>query len=339
MGTKCVESPYKDNPLKGCWLRRLEIILTSKKIKSGQNQIIFGKKEIDNYNISVEINKYPALNKDSGLISISNLEYDVLAEIQLNEYYIVEVKAGYLNPSDVFQTYFKGEISYITQKIHSKHDVTTYFQINSSFVARAQQTKINYSFNSSVNIYAALQYLLSKSGIENANISDELRKEYLQQVKNGYDSPGNIIEKITDQLSSSSGLYVNTDESGNVGSLINMTTLENKKIFEIDPNHIIISKGNPMVSSSGIKLTVLPTHNFSPGDLIHIDNSLIDLSSGVSASSLTASTVGNYIDPKGEYMIQEIRCMFQNRGSTFEVELRGRALSLLKNLLGSGGTK
>ena len=336
MSSKCVESPYKNNPLKGCWMRRLEIILTSKKIKSGNNQIIFGQKEIDNYNIQVELNKYPALNKDSGLISISNLEYDILADIQLNEYYIVEVKAGYLNPSNVFQTYFKGEISYITQKIHSKYDTTTYFQINSSFVARAQQTKINYNFNSSINIYAALQYLCYKSGIDNPNISDELKTQYLQKIKTGYQTPGNIIENIVDQLSTSSGLYINTDESNNVGSVINMTTLNNKKIFEIDPNHIIISKGNPTISSEGIRFIMLPTHNFSPGDIIHIDNSLINLSTGVSASSLTASTVGNYIDPKGEYMIQEIHCIFQNRGSSFEVELKGRALSLLENLIGSG---
>lgn len=35
-------------------------------------------------------------------------------------------------------------------------------------------------------------------------------------------------------------------------------------------------------------------------------------------------------------MIKELRCVFQNRGDTFEVEVKARALSLIRNLIESG---
>ena len=313
------------NKNKLCWMRNIEVVLTSRKTKQS---MIFKTTGRDSYNIDIVGTKYLALNKDKGTLTISNLEYDKMMEIILLEYYIIEIKAGYVSIGDL-PTIFKGEVSFISQKIHSHHDVDTYITFASSLVARYSQSRMNFNFNSGVNIYAALNYICKISGIgRNVKIDPQLRKLFLQNVYNNYANASTVFDNMT----STSGSYtLSCDESE--GNVIDCTTIYDKRKITIDPNTINIANGNPTVTSAGLSISLLPTFNFMPGDILVIDNAILNTSIR-DADSVYKEFNTNYLDQNGEYMIIEINFRFQNRGAVFTMDITARALDIIKKIQG-----
>lgn len=326
-----VENPVLNKKAKPRWLRRIQIILTSKKITSGKNQMIIGDNPGDNLNINISGSKFLAINKDSGLIEIQNLSYETLVKIMLLEYYIIEIKIGYDSSGDL-ESYFKGEISYISQKIHSKHDSTTYISYASEFVARFSQYRINCNYNSSINVYAAMNYLLHKTGISSSDalLSDDLKNIFINQVQSYYNNPKNIIDNLVNQTNNQ---YTFSVDSSSANPLINCSTLSDKRYIKLNPNNIIIQGGNPTVSSEGLRLRLIPTFNFRPGDIINVPRELIDIS--IASADVSNNFSPNFVDPKGDYMIIEINYNFQNRGSSFDLLIKGKAVSLFENITGN----
>ena len=79
---------------------------------------------------------------------------------------------------------------------------------------------------------------------------------------------------------------------------------------------------------------MLPTFCFKPGDIIIIDNAILDVS--ISDPNSVASTFKtNYLDRNGAYMIMELEYNFTNRNTTFEINIRARALSIISNIVGA----
>ena len=76
-----------------CWIRQLQVVLTSQKTKS---KIVIGD---DDSNLTMKINiyKYMSALKDNATIKITNLSYDVILQIMTGQYYNVEIWAGYKN--------------------------------------------------------------------------------------------------------------------------------------------------------------------------------------------------------------------------------------------------
>ena len=311
---------------KVCWIRQIEVILTSRKLKKSKK--FSNEDEAHQYTMDISGSKYNALNKDKGTVSIWNLEYDEIVDIVTNEYYDIEIKAGYKSVGDI-PTIFKGQVSYISQKIHSRHDVETYITYASEIVARYSQRRMNFNLNAGYNLYAAVNYICKISGLSgNANISPELKKQFLENVYNNYGTPVSVFDNLT----STSGDYiVNADYSN--GNVISLFTLNDKRVIVIDPNTINIAKGNPTVTSAGLQICLLPTFNFMPGDIIQIDNSFINTSIS-NAESVYSTFNTNYLDRNGQYMIIDINYRFQNRGETFEFNIKGRALDIIKNIQG-----
>lgn len=316
---------------KRCWIRYIKVVLTSRKVKQ---QLIF-----DNFtpkkmfNISITGSKYVASNKDGGTVVITNLEYDTMMQIVLDEYYDIEVYAGYKSLMNHLNDYslprfFKGQVSFINQKIHSKHDQDTYIHFASELVAKYSQSRMNFSFNSGFNIYGAMNYMCQLSGIgKRVNISPKLKLKFLDKVYTNYSTN----QTVFDNLAQIGGNYmINTDGSED-GSVINITDLSNKRKIAIDPDTINLQKGNPTVTSSGLKLSLLPTMNFKPGDIIKIDNGLIDTAI-TNQESVKSTFNTNFLDQNGEYMILQVDYIFQNRGKSFELNITGRAMNIIQNM-------
>lgn len=322
---KIKNAQVNKDPYRKCWMRAIEVDLISKKTGKVMR---FSTDDPNQFTIDIVGYKCLSLLKDKGTVSIWNLEYDKLMQIILQEYYTIVIKAGYKSLGTL-NTIFKGEVSFITQKIHSKHDVETYINFASSVVAKWSQSRMNFSINSGVNIYAALSYVFKLNGMgRNVNIDPALQKSVLQNVYSAYSTTNTVI----DYLAVTGGNYnISGDESE--GNVVNVTSLENKRRIKIDPNTISITKGNPTISSNGLKMTLIPTFNFMPGDIIIMDNSLIDASIR-DADAVTSTFHTNYIDQNGMYMIRNIDFHFQNRGDTFELNITAWPLSYIDKIQG-----
>ena len=308
---------------KKCWMRQIEVILTSRKCNKAMK---FSTDDKYQFNMDIMGTKNLALNKDKGTLTIYNLEYDKMMETILLEYFIIEIKIGYKSTGNLM-TIFKGEVSYISQKIHSHHDVETYITFASTIVARYSQSRMNFNLNSGVNIYSALNYICKLSGIGNkARINPNLKKEILTKIYTNYNTASTVFDNLT---STSGEYYLSTDYSE--GNVINCTTINDKRKIKVDPNTINITRGNPTVTSAGLKITLLPTFNFMPGDILIIDNSILNVSIR-DAESVTSTFNTNYLDQNGMYMIISIEFHFQNRGDAFELNITARALDIIKKI-------
>lgn len=315
---------------KTCWIRMIEVTLTS---RITNQKLVFNNFDPKHqFNIDINGVKEVATNKDNGTLTITNLEYDTLMQIVLCEFYDIEIKVGYKSAGNL-QTVVKAEVSFITQKIHSKHDVDTYITFASPMVAKFSQSRLNFSLNSGINIYGALNYICQLSGIgKNANIDQTLKLNFLKNVYQNY----NTAATVFDDINKISGNYMISVDGSEDGSVINILNIANTKRIKVDPNHMNISKGNPTVSSDGLKISLLPTRNYCPGEVLVIDNGLLDVSIQ-NASSVTSTFNTNYLDQNGQYMIIRVDYHFQNRGPAFEYNIQARALDIIKKMQISGG--
>lgn len=350
---------YVENPLYGAaiekntWLRKIQIVLTSKvtnssgktyKVIIGDNDISLeqelgaltaGKYNSSGTNLAIRISgsKYLALLKDKGTISIWNLEYDTIALIMAAQLYKIEIKVGYSSLGSMF-TIAKGEISYISQKIHSKHDVETYISYASEFVASFSQSRINFNINSGVNLYSLINYLFLQNGGAQVQLSSNLKEIVLENIENSYGKASTIIDSV---LGKTGGAYQLSTDSSLAGNVVSVTNLNDKRVIVLNPNQINIANGNPTVTSDGLRINLFPTFNFVPGDVLKLENSFIDISSGTSDAESVVSTFNqSYMDSNGCYMIYQIDYIFENRGNTFILNVKARALDYFKKLAGVG---
>lgn len=285
----------------------------------------------NNFSISIRGSKYIALTKDKGTVSVWNLEPDTIALIMAAKLYRIEIKVGYKS-CDSLITIAKGEVSYISQKIHSKHDVETYISFASEWVAAWSQSRINFQANSGVNIYAMLEYMMyNKSGVY-AKISPSLKKKVLSEVLAANGTRSTIIEQALETQGTAYQLVTDGSLDSNV---ISVTDLSEKRVIKIDPNMIMIQGGNPTISSEGLAMKLFPVMNLIPGDILQIDNGILDMSTGVSSADTVASSFPtSYVDDNGCYMIQEIHYVFQNRGKDFYLDCKALALNRFKQITG-----
>ena len=311
---------------KFCWMRQIEVRLTSALTKK---RIVFGGSDPTQLNIVVKINKYLSSLKDNGSVTISNLTYAQITELILGRYYNIEIWAGYRTQS--LQCYFKGSVSYISDKIQARRDNTCYILFASRFVAAYSQQRMNLTLNSGINLYAAFNYICLVNGISTTHLPDSLKQQFLTEVTSNYGTPASLA----DQLAANSREFsLDTDESIDGAGVIDCTNLRDKRYIRINPNTINFTKGNPTLDKDGLHITILPTFCFKPGDIIMIDNAILDVS--ISDPNQVASTFKtNYLDSNGAYMIMELNYDFQNRGAQFEVNIRARALSIISNITGA----
>lgn len=313
-------------PNKVCWMRQIEIRLYS---ELTNKKIVFGGINKNQLSINVKGNKYISALKDKGTCTISNLTYAQISEIILGKYYQIEIWAGYRTQQ--LQCYFKGEISYISDKIRARRDHECYIIFASKMVASYSQSRMNLTLNSGINLYAAFNYICLTKGINPSHLPQSLKNEFLTEVTQNYGTPATLCEQLANNTST---FTLDTDPSVDGGGVVDCTTFSDKRFIRLNPNTINFTKGNPTLDSDGLHITVLPTFCFKPGDIIIIDNSILDLSIS-NAESVPSTFKSNYIDPNGAYMIIELDYNLENRGPNFEINIKARALNIIANITGA----
>lgn len=311
---------------KFCWMRQIEVRLTS---KITNKKIVFGNTGENQLTIEVHGNKYLSALKDNGSVVIYNLTYAQIVELIIGQYYDIEIWAGYRTQG--LQCYFKGAVSFISDKIRARRDNTCYILFASQMVASYSQKRMNLTLNSGINLYSAFNYICLTNGISTTHLPNSLKQQFLSEVTENYGTAATLIDQM---VANSGGFTLDTDNSIDGAGVVNCSDLSDKRQIRINPDTINFTKGNPTLDKDGLKISLLPTFCFKPGDIILLDNSIIDVS--ISDPNQVASTFkSNYLDSNGAYMIIQLDYNFENRGTTFEVNIKARSLNIIANITGA----
>ena len=289
------------------WMRVLKVVLTSKKLNK--------RFEFEEpLSISVSGHKYMSTLKDTFTVKIDNLTYNEVTQIVMGQFYDVEIQCGYQKGN--VNTIFSGGVLYITNKLNANKTNTIIILCTSKLVASYGQSRLNLTLNSGINLYSAINFICKRAGIPNSNVSTQFKKQFLTEVMTINDTPGTWIDKLcaknTNFISSSDSI---TDQTFSIFD----AAKSNARVIKLDANNIVLTGGYPRLTSDGLELTILPTFNFMCGDVIKIDNSIVDIS--VNSRDEISQNYAAYFSQKGEYMIYEMNYTLQNRGQAFTLTL------------------
>lgn len=309
------------------WMRVLTVSFTSSKLKK---KFVFGENYLqgkDDLSIDVQIHKYMSSLKDNCTVKISNLPYDIIVQLIQGEYYDLEIKAGYRNTGT--QTVFKGGVLYMSNSLDDTHTNTLIVLGASNLVAKYGQSRINLTLNSGINMYSALNYICKKANIPNSNISSQLKKSFIQDITNVNQTAASFLNTLAENNKS---IIINADQS--VGSPVTMYDASKSKnrVIKLKKNFINLVGGFPQLDSTGLRLNIMPTFNIMCGDVIDIDNSIIDISVD-NGGSYSNFTKGYYLDKDGMYTVYEVTYSLQNRGSSFSAGILAKSYSLISSIL------
>lgn len=306
------------------WTRHLQIELTSSVLKK---KLIFGTNYLsdkDDLYLDVQGHKYLSSLKDEATIKIKNLTMAEVIQIIDGKYYDVDIKCGY--KSSNVMTVYSGSVMYVSNEIDDRKSNTIIILCASKFLAKYGQTRLNLSMTSGINIYSAINFVCRRSQIPNTNVSTQFKKQFLQNVENtNNESSASWIDKL---CSNNSSFMINTDASNTSIVSIFDAAKSNNRIITLRNDNIILQE-YPQLTTNGFTLNVMPTFNFMPGDVIKIDNSILQIP--VYNKSEISKSYGNYLDKDGYYLVFEVKYNLQNRGSNFNMQLLCKSKSLISN--------
>lgn len=290
--------------------------------------------------ITISGAKYLSAIKDNFTIKIYNLSYKEIIQIMNNELYGVQIYAGYLNDGKGLSNEGKkifdgGIINIVNSKRDYKDNVCT-FVCASKLMANANKYRLNFTLQSSINMYAAINWVCKKSKISNTNISKEFKYKFFKNVSDASSSSGNYLDLLS---SGNSSYFINTDSSeGDSVSIFDISRGDRRK-YTIDIKKGMIIGDAPEVTSNGVIWSSLPIINYMCGDTCVLDNSIIDVSSGQDSYSGSISNSPNalYLDTQGLYNIFTLQYTLDNYAiGNFEIKITAKAKSLFTNLTNSG---
>lgn len=306
------------------WKRELQVILSSATLKKS---VVFGNHDDVNLDIQISGCKYLSALKDNFSIRISNLTYTEIVYLIKGEFYDVEIKAGYKEGSGL-HTIYKGGVLYISNELGDKKTNTVIILCASKLVAQYGQSRMNLTINSGINMYSAIKFFCKRAGITDPNIPQELSHKFIQESSSVNGTIGSVLES----LCNSKGITLNSDASnGGAVTLWDAATTD-KRVIKVKKDTLIFTGSYPRINSEGVQITVMPTFNFMPGDVIVIDNAFLDISAGTKEEVFKNNQV--YLDTDGQYMVFEVAYELQNRGSDFQVKLLCKSRNLVRNIVG-----
>ena len=289
------------------WMRVLKVVLTSKKLNK--------RFEFEEpLSISVSGHKYMSTLKDTFTVKIDNLTYNEVTQIVMGQFYDVEIQCGYQKGN--VNTIFNGGVLYISNKLNANKTNTIIILCTSKLVASYGQTRLNLTLNSGINLYSAINFICRRAGIPNSNVSTQFKKQFLTEIMTINDTPGTWIDKL---CAKNTNFISSSDSITNQTFSIFDAAKSNARVIKLDANNIVLTGGYPRLTSDGLELTILPTFNFMCGDVIKIDNSIVDIS--VNSRDEISQNYAAYFSQKGEYMIYEMNYTLQNRGQAFTLVL------------------
>lgn len=313
------------------WMRDLQVSFSSSLMKK---QLVFGtqwKQGKDDLAISIEGTKYLSSLKDSFTIRISNLTYGELIQLIKGQYYDIEIKAGYRSRGA--ETIFKGAVIYMSYEKKSPTTNTVIVLAGSKLVAKYGQSRMNLGLKSGINMYAALKFICKRAGVSNANIDQSLKNRTINDVASVQGTAASWI----DNFCSSNNFIASSDSSYSNDVTILNPYKTNNRVIKLDSEKVTLVSGYPKLNSDGLSMTILPTFNFMPADVIVIDNSIIDIS--VNSASGKEFNKAAFLDEDGKYVITQLEYDLNNRDDSFNVNILAKARSLFSNITGVEGYK
>lgn len=308
------------------WIRRLSITLTSKLCKK---KMTFGEEHLKGKNdlyITVNGKKYMSILKDECVVRISNLSYSEIIQIIEGKYYDIQIQCGYKS-QDTLNTIFDGGVLFISNERTNLTSNTVILLCASKLVASYGQQRINLTFQSGVNLYSAITYMNKIARLPNASVSKRLKAKAFLDSTSVNGTLSNSYEKLLGDDS-----IVNTDNS--LQSVLSIyDSSKPTRIISLSNNNITFINGYPKLTNEGVTFTILPTMNFMCGDIVKIDNSIIDVSANNQDEAM--KNYGRLLDANGLYRIYQISFSLSNRGEEFYLRLLCRSNEQLKAILNS----
>lgn len=309
--------------------RRIKIVLTSRELKK---KISFGDEFIegkDSLNISVNAFKYMSPLKDTCTIKISNLTPSEVTQIIYGKFFDVEVFCGYENTG--INKIFDGGIYHISNQFNDLKTKTVILFCTSKLVATFAQKRLNLTINSGTNMYYMIKYLGKKAGMSGTNefVSTQLKKIIVDSSKPINNS---FPEWLNKECEKNQNLIVNSDNIDSSSFSVYDASKSNQRIIPLTKDNMQLTGGYPTLTSEGLDLTVFPIFNFKCGDVIKIDNSLLD----IHATSMSEANkmYAAYFNNQGEYMIFTMQYVLQNRGSSFSLQIKCKNRGLISQYMG-----
>lgn len=309
------------------WLRLLSVSFASVKLKK---RITFGEqREIGQEDLVLDIvgSKYMSALNDTCKIVIDNLTYSQIVQLIEGEFYDVEVTAGYRDSGA--RTIFKGGVLWISNKLADNKTHQAIILCASSLVAKYGQKRLNLSFRSGINIYTALSFISKAAGINDANISMKMK---VKKLTERLSIDGTVPQWLSELEQTDSSFIVNGDASLDATFSCFASNLTNKRVIKLTSDLVDLTGGFPRLTSDGLSLSIMPTVNLAAGDIIQIDNSIIDISTSSQQDAM--KNLGYYLDKDGYYMIYQIDFAFQNHGPDFSINLLCKSKTLVSNYIG-----
>lgn len=304
------------------WIRVLKIRLSSK--KTGKMMEIGGTGS-SHLSITCRVNKYLCATKDSAEVRISNLTYAEIATLVTGQFYDVEILAGYQNKG--VQTIFKGGVLYVSNALGDHKTNEVIILCASNLIAKFGQAKLSISLNSGINLYSAIDFIMKRVGIPQSNITRSMKNDLVLQynynMKNS--TAQNYLEYLQDTYKD---IEISTDSSADSVITLASSKFENGQFIRLNNKDINLSGGYPRLTNTGLNLTVVPTFNFMCGQILKVDNSIIDIS--VSSQSEMQKSYGNYLDKDGMYKIFEMEYDLANRSPQFSLNLTCKSKTMLE---------
>lgn len=314
--------------MKKAWMRDLEVILTSQTLKK---RLTFGDRwKQGQEDVSIEVSGTKCLSalKDAFTIKIANLTYNEIVNIVAGQFYDVEIKAGYrTSPAN---TIFKGEVMYVSNELSSDKTHTVIILCASKLIAKYGQSRMNLTLNSGINMYSALEFLAKRAGIKNPHIDESLKQRIIREVT----SVSSSSQSWLDMFCNKNNFVISTDSTNGADLTLLNPYSTNNRVIVMDSDTMILSGGYPRLSTDGLSLTMLPTFNLMPADVIQIDNSLIDISA--SSKNDVSSNLALWLDNNGKYMVYELGYSLSNRGNSYTVSVKAKSRSLYTKIIQAG---
>lgn len=311
--------------MKKIWERQLIVKLKSKMNKT---MMQFGHNTDDrNLIINVNGNKYLSSLKDEFVVDIFNLTYGEIAKIIVYKYDEIEILAGY--KSSGVHKIFEGKILDVSMDRESR-ETNVVHVICVSKLLGLYNSRLNLSLNSGVNMYAALDFILKRAGIQGSNISEEFKRQFITDTLSAKGTASSFLDVFT---KNSTSFAVQADSSN--GAIVSIWDMKrtDSRVVHIRPENGLLIRGYPTLTSDGVRLTALPIFNFMPGDTLVIDNRLIDISIST-VQEATQTQLGFYLDKNNQYLLVELNYNLSNADGEFEVKMKAKAKSMLMNMFG-----
>lgn len=306
------------------WKRVLNVKLTSQTL---HKTISFGESKNTNLSIHCTVRKYMSSLKDTAIIKIQNLTYAEVVRLVSGNFFDIQIFAGYESAN--VNKIFDGGVLYISNQLNADRTNTVIILAASQLVAKYGQKRLKLTLNSGINLYSAINFICRRAGMPNSNVSTQFKKEFLEEVLTLNETAGSWLDIL---CSTNTSYITNSDSILEQTFSIFDANKSNSRVIKLDNNNISLVGGYPRLTSSGVQLNLLPSFNFMCGDVIQIDNSILDISTTDTNSAFV--NYGSYFSEKGQYMIYEMTYDLSNRSASFNLNLHCKNRDRISSYIG-----